>query len=535
MQTHVVSVRDYMRMIFRRKWARVLPVLGGIFLFFPLWATMPEKYRAVATVRRQDYSATKTGPAALISSESPRIDVRAIEAEVFAWNNLHEVLVETKQDVDLHSPAEWQAKYDELRKAISVKPAAQSRGIDLIDFEVILPDPALAQQIANTVANNFVERSKSAQRSGGLTAIDFLQREMDKFRELLRKTEMELDRYRDEHFADLPDVKNGIRNRLLSLRIQEDARRLQLQEAQSRLEETEKQLAQIEPTVRSEVTKQQNPAVVDLRNSLSEKERALQMLLISYTDDHPEVVRLRAEIAAIKDQLEGLPERIDVSERQTINPQYQELLSERLRLKQEIRGHEAALRTLGAELAAHDLELADVVKQEKHYNDLLRNQREYSELYDQYRRQLAEAQRRVTVQEEEYVTRVELYAPALKPAIPYRRPVAKLAMACLFGGVAAGVALMFGLEFSDRSFRNVEDAAGFLKVPILGSLTTIVPPEVQQARRRRKWAIAGIVLVVLLVLLAAGTFWYIEGAHTPGDVVDGMRNILMWIKARMAG
>ncbi len=94
---------------------------------------------------------------------------------------------------------------------------------------------------------------------------------------------------------------------------------------------------------------------------------------------------------------------------------------------------------------------------------------------------------------------------------------------------------MFGLEFCDRSFRNIDEAAAFLKVPVIASLTKIVPAHEALARRRRRLAVGLIVLVVMLAALTAATVWYIQGAHTPNDAIDSVRRVLLRIKAYFSG
>ena len=42
------TVRDYLRMVFRRKHALVLPAFLGVLLVLPIWFAIPPKYEAVA-------------------------------------------------------------------------------------------------------------------------------------------------------------------------------------------------------------------------------------------------------------------------------------------------------------------------------------------------------------------------------------------------------------------------------------------------------------------------------------------------------
>ncbi len=510
MNVHTPSVRDYLRIIFRRKWALLLPLLLGCVLIAPVWMGTAPRYRALAAVQRQDFSAFRGGPASLITSASPQIDVRALQAELFAWTNLEDVIIETKQDVGLETQADWQAKYAALQNAIQISAVAQGRGIDIIHFAVVDTDPQVAADLANTISRKYVEMAKSRQAMGGRSTIEFLQTEMERYKQKLSETEKELDQYHQEHFSDLPNVKNGIRSRLLSLRIEKASRELQLTEAQSRLKELKRQLESVPVTSRSEVMREQNPVIVDLSEQLMQRRRQVRLLTATMTEDHPQMKQLREEIATLEEQLAETPEWVEVSEREIINPQYQDLLTHQNQLEQETQGYQAALRSVDATIQANMQELQDVLDQENRYNELVRQRAEYTELYNQYRTQLNEAQRRAKVQQDEYVAKVEVYAPALKPEFPYRTPKYKLAAMCVLGGLAAGIGLMFALEFCDRSFRNIEDAKEFLQLPVLASISVITPAAQEAARRRRRLFLAGGAALLLLVVAGAATAWYFQ-------------------------
>ena len=93
-----------------------------------------------------------------------------------------------------------------------------------------------------------------------------------------------------------------------------------------------------------------------------------------------------------------------------------------------------------------------------------------------------------------------------------------------------GIALVFGMEYSDRSFRNVEDAASYLKLPILGSIPTIVSPLEVARRRRRKLAIAG--LALMLLLATGGAVFLLEHLY-PGMAKDKLSELYLKLNTLM--
>ncbi|MCK4373806.1 MAG: hypothetical protein KAX19_00715, partial [Candidatus Brocadiae bacterium] len=332
----------------------------------------------------------------------------------------------------------------------------------------------------------------------------------------LRDTERELDLYKEDHFADLPEVRSNILSRLLEMRTSRTAKTLELIEAQNRLYTLEEQMQEVPRTITAEVTSEANPRAAELQEQLARRKRYLSSLLLRYTEEHPDVAQARNETAALEEELAQTAERVEGTEVELFNAVYQELEKDQLRLKQQIRAYGAALVQLEAEIRANEAEIRNVVNEEKRYADLARQRTEYSETYAQYRRNLVAARNRLEVRAEgSYGAEVQMAARALEPAIPDSLPRLKLMLMCILAGMALGVALMFGLEFADQSLGDMEEAAEVLGVPVLGTISTIVTPQQLATRRRRVYAFAALTAGILLVA-AIGTYTY-ERAH-PGTI-----------------
>lgn len=516
MKKRAVTVRDQLRMVFRRKWALLVPSCLGVLVALPLWIVVPPKYRAVALVRREDLAISRSAPSTLLGQDLPSISLPALKAEILTWESLDRVIRQTKLDADLRTAHQWQAKREELRKSIRIRAVAQRRGLDLIEIAAVIEEPSLAEKIANAVADNYVEESKTKGRRDSRAQVSFLEKGAKDSLKKLRDTERELDLYKEDHFADLPEVRSNILSRLLEMRTGRTAKTLELIEAQNRLYTLEEQMQEVPRTITAEVTSEANPRAAELQEQLARRKRYLSSLLLRYTEEHPDVAQARNEMAAVEEELAQTAERVEGTEVELFNAVYQELEKDQLRLRQQIRAYGAALVQLEAEIRANEAEIRNVVNEEKRYADLARQRTEYSETYAQYRRNLVAARNRLEVRAEgSYGAEVQMAARALEPAIPYSLPRLKLMLMCILAGMALGVALMFGLEFADQSLGDMEEAAEVLGVPVLGTISTIVTPQQLATRRRRVYAFAALTAGILLVA-AIGTYTY-ERAH-PGTI-----------------
>lgn len=509
----LLTVRDYLRMMFRRKFVLFAPILLSLLLVGPLWMIVPPKYRATSLVKRKDMTVITAAPDSLISRASSAVSLRTLRVEILTWTNLNRVIREFNLDRDLKTDADWQRKYAELTSSISIRAVAHDPGVDVIEIAAIANYPEEASRIADAIADNYIEDSKSIERQDSRSTVEFYQAGFDKNHKKLRELETDLDRYRQQNYTDLPEVRNSILSSINGLKLRESTLLLQIADAQNRLVEVEKQLAEVSPTIQDESTSMVNPGALDLQGQLLARRKSLETMLVDRTAEHPDVKRLRDEIKFIEEQLAATPNRLTDLQREVTNPLHRELSMDRLKLQQEIKGHEAGIRSTRVEMAALDDKIKKVVGDEKRYMDLVRERNEVADTREQYRKGLLTARTKHEAQAGQYGTQIEMFSRALPPTAPWRLERMKLVVACLGGGVGLGVALMFLLEFCDHSLRSAEDAAAFLAMPVLGTLSVISDPK-EEARRRRRLLFGSIAVVVGLALLVAG-LWFLESVR-PG-------------------
>lgn len=501
-------------MIFRRKIALLVPILFGVLLVAPLWLLVPPKYRASALVRRKDLAVISSAPSSLVARGEAQVPINTLRVEILTWTNLDKVIRQLKMDVDLKSAAQWQDKYEELRKTITIRAVAEGRGVDLIEISAISNYPPLAQKIANAIADNYVEESQKQSRLNTETAVKFFQTSAAESLEKLRRVEMELEKYQQRHLAEMPDVRRRILDQLLSLHTAENVHTLQLTAGQSRLTEIEKQLSETPLMTKAMKEKERNPGVVEMQNRRITSQKQLEAMLLQLTPEHPMVKKLQAEIALIDEQLKEMPEWVEGRQQEIVNPAYDQLTKDKLSTQQDIRTQESSLRTIRAQIAANEAEVRSVQDDERRYNDLQRQRAEYEEVYNLSRRSLLTHRQRLMAETGPYGAQVDMVARALEPTSPYRMDRVRMALACLAGGLAMGIALMFTLEFADHSLRSADDAAEFLNVPVLCSLSTLATHQDRLQQRRKHilyaaWgagaAAAGTLTLALMEFLRPGT------------------------------
>jgi polysaccharide chain length determinant protein (PEP-CTERM system associated) len=507
MKKSFLPVRDYLLVLFRRKWAFLVPSLAGIVLGVLLWVTplkalFPAEYEAVALLRRTDRGMARTA-SSVIGLVTPNPTIDALRVEILTWTNLDRVVSQAKMDSTPEGSPSRQRLYDELRKSIIVRAVSQGRGIMHVEVRTTHKDPALAAKIANYVADNYVEESMRAYSKDNQDTVKFLEQGSKEHLEKLHEAEKELEKFRQERLSDVPDVRAGIQSSLLLARQEQTTRQLLLTAAEKRLAELDEQMKEVPPTVMSEVATEPNPIALQLRQELAERKRQVALLRIKWTDEHPEIKQLVSEVQTLEQQLAETPERVPGTERESPNPVYQTLMSDKLALQQEVRAHKAAIAQVEASITAREKDLRDMAEQETWYTDLMRRRAEYTQLYEQFRSNLLTARTRLDVESQGYGTQVEIVAKALVPVTPSQKQRVKVVLVCILGGIAMGVSLVLALDFCDQSLRGREDAAAFLDVPVLASVPEIVSVKQVALRRGHRRAFAGLALSLLLLMAVA--------------------------------
>ncbi len=221
-----------------------------------------------------------------------------------------------------------------------------------------------------------------------------------------------------------------------------------------------------------------------LGRQLTALQDQLASLRTRYTDDHPDVIKVKNEITQLQQRMDEqaanapAERETDKSVLSADTPQAQQLraqlhqievnirerMAEQLRLQQQISGVQAKLELTPAVAQQYKAITRDAQTALNIYNELLKKQNDSEMSRDLLRRQQGE-QFRV------------LDPPSLpqQPTFPNRR---LFAFGGLTGGLGFGLAIAFLLEAQDTTLRSEKDVELLLKLPALAVIPAIKPSRV---------------------------------------------------------
>ena len=522
------TLRDYLRIAFRRRWVIVLPLLLVGLASVPICMLTPPRYVAVAIVSRKELAIASRATAGVAVGGEANASLKTLREEILAWPRVDKVLRLLKLDVDLKTQGDRQRRIRDLQQRIRIAARAHSRGVDIVSVSVRGSDPVKVTDIANAISDVYIERTMSAGEEEIKKSIVFLKKQVATYRSKLHEAEDELDAFQREHRTDIPSIKQKFLDRILDAETRKISSEFSLRSAEVRLLKIKEQLKETPVMIQGEGVMQRNPEFERLKNEIADlegRQRAMERVM---TKKHPDLVRVRTRLAEAKKELEKTQPLTKGDQKEIINPLYIQLLKDRMRSEQEISAHKASIKGAIEAVRANEFQLKSLASAEKRYTDLVRARNEADKIYSRYHQNLIGAQERLTHEREQLRTVVEVIAKAQVPFDPVGPDKLKIVLACLATGVAAATGLAFSVEFFDYSLRSSEDAVNALGIPVLGTITLIRTQSERKAKRRRRIA-AGI---ALLAFITAGVVaaLIIERFH-PGSLNAAwakIRVLLRW-------
>jgi succinoglycan biosynthesis transport protein ExoP len=332
-----------------------------------------------------------------------------------------------------------------LRSRITVEPLPGGR---LINLRVSAYEPQLAAQIANALADTYIEQSVEFRFNNSSQATDWLSERLAEQKQKFEEAERAFLAYREKHGlteeaagAPVADKIQALESAAMVARTDRIAKEAAVNQARAM---SSSQLASMPALIGA-------PGVEEARSKISQLQAEQSRLGETLGERHPDMVRLRGEIAIAQQRLQ-------------------------IELHNAIRGLEAEADTarsressLQADLARARQEGIDVGRKSIEYEALKRevdtNKQVFQTLMSRAKETGLESELRAT--NVRIVDRAEV---PRGPASPNRSRNYRLA---LLIGIALGIGLAFVFEHADATIKTPDDVKQ-LGIPFLGMVPSVV-------------------------------------------------------------
>lgn len=381
-------------------------------------------------------------------------------------------------DVDSTPMDQLVARLQEDIEVSPVQPMAQTgNGLPGFYVSVTMSDARTAQAVCNAVTSMFMEESLKLQNQRSAETTDFLSQQLADAKSDLDAQDAKRAAFKMRYFGSLPDDEQTNLNILGSLSTQMDAATQAVSRAEQDKSFTQTMLNQQLATWQAAQTSEDPQTMQQQLVALQTK---LASLLTQYTDNYPDVIGTKADIAALKKRLAAADATAAPASASApsslIEPT--QILQLRAQIKaddQTIKDKTKEQQDLKREISLYQTRVQSSPVIEEQYQELTRGYQTALEAYNDLlrKRDASVMSQELNVQQEGEM--FSLLDPANLPASPSFPKLYQFALGGLAVGLALGLAITFLIEMKDTSMRTERDVEFALRLPVLAMIPAVQP------------------------------------------------------------
>lgn len=561
-QQSKLGLSDRIRQLRRRTTPAVLTFIAVLTVVVSAAVFWPATYRSKGTILIEQQEVPVDIVRSMVSSYADQ-RIQVITQRVMTSENLFRIIERYGLFADERRKTAREVLIDKVRENIDFKMISA----DVVDprqgrptkatiaFSVSYDhrSPIIAAKVANELTTLYLNENVANRKQLADDTTAFLSSESERLSKQIAELETQLAQFKEENPDTLPELKDM--NLQFIARAEDEQRDIdaRMRALEQQIVYLDAQLAQITPA--AQIYTSTGERVISPADRLKMLRSDYARTSALYAPDHPDVVRMKREIAGLETQVgKGVsaseiardlekargelaaarerygPEHPDVvklervvagiqnsagatiaaeaESEQADNPAYIQVKAQREAAVNERASLETRRQGVSRKIATLEASLTQAPNVEREYRALLRDLESAQVKYAEVRQKQMEAKVAQNLEVERKSERFTLIEPPFvpeEPVSPNRRAIVVLGFVLALGG-AAGI--VFLLEALDASVRNRRDLENLLTVPPLAVVPWMDTP---QDRRRRvqlqRFAASGAVTSMLLGALMIHLFY----------------------------
>lgn len=470
MEQNFSELFRYLRIIYKRRYLVIWVALLVASVIIAGSYKLPRKYKVDSTVFIEE-NVIKNLVQGIAITTDMKDRIRVLRYALLSRDLVTKVLSDLDIDTTVSDPKAMQALVTSLQQRTEI---SVSRGEDLFTVSLTDQNPTFAQNFVNKLIRVYVDENISAKREETYGANRFLDEQLVVFKQKLDKAEDSIIEFRRKQGVYLSIDENATLQQIRQHQQQIEALSLDVSTLQARKNRLNEQLRSLDPTVAlfSEQT---------ANDRLSALETRLRQLLLSYTENYPEVVKLKAEIAALRNRAQVSGDEGQGTRTTGVNPLYQDA-------RRKIFEVEAELSSLGAKKAklqeisaAKEKELQNIPENAKELNVLIQERDSVKKIYEDLLLRMGQSEVSKQMEISDKTTTFRIVDPAVFPRKPVSPNMVQMLLLGVAVGLGAGVGLALLLEVLSAS---VKDSS---QLQELGVEVLAVIPHIANPKELRRW------------------------------------------------
>jgi polysaccharide chain length determinant protein (PEP-CTERM system associated) len=517
-----ITLDEMMPLLTREASARsgtLLSIFVGISLVFLVTGLVwQKKYTSYVQLYVDDSNLVTP----LIGTESAvnRDQANVAKEELFALDILDTILDQVGFADETTTPAER----EELREDLTDATGVFNRNNQLLEIDYWNPDPRIAFETTSLYAELFLKKTMASSAEETTEAFEFIINQVESYRDKLEDAEGRLESFRSQHPGISNTTEGNVNARIVELQRDFEQTSLLFAQADQRRRSLQAELANESSTLARDYQ------IGQTRDQIARLQAEIDLLSLSYTDDYPDIVRLRQQIEDVKAQADARAQQLSgqgqgqalfnvggqtYAGSASLSPVYQQLRSDLARTTAEADAQQSRMRQIQVLLENEIQRSAKTSQVERELSELTRDYEINKKFYEDLLSQQENARLTMTLGAEQQGVLYRIHQPANFPARPNGLRFVHIVLAGLvLATIVPFVYLILFLKVDPR-IRTASAVTDLLELPLLATVPHMVSPtEKTPLFRRPLPVIATVALMCSLYIVVFFIKYAMEASST---------------------
>ena len=514
-----ISWQEYWQIVRRRRWWLVLPVIVCWSAVWTVTLFLPAVYRSESLILVEQQKVPEHYVVPNVAADLQE-RLQSMTQQILSRTRLRHIIDDLRLYASDRSRFGPDELVDRMRKDIKIELVeTPNRPEELTAFRIYYSgsDPRLTQQVTSALSAFFIDENLRARERQSEDTTDFLGTQLQEARKHLEEQEAKLREFKGQHLGELPTQLTSNLQILAGLQTR-------LQDADERLDRAEQQkvylnslLSQYQALSKQiragEKGSSASPPALD--DELDHLKRELADLQAQYTDEHPDVIKMKEEIAKTEQLRKQIEDDLTKPKDASASDDLVELRGADLRTGSPVLEIRSQIKVNELEIQDRKREIKELEQSVDQYKGRLnqtpvREQqladitRDYDQSRANYESLLAKSNQSelaTNLEKRQQGEQFRIIDPPNLPLKPFWPNRLQLSLFGLGAGIVLGIAGAAVVESADDRVHQEKDLGDVARLPVLG----IVPPLLTQAEKtQRSWraraeVVAGILVTIILI------------------------------------
>ena len=527
---------DYWAIALRRRWWILLPLFLSWAAVWGVSWFLPSTYQSEALIlveqqRVPDQYVTPN----VTSNLQGRLE--SLTQQILSRTRLQETIDRIhlySQPYGLNGAAKFGDSVERMRNDIKIE-LVQTPGrpgeFTAFKMRYSARTPELARQVNSELTRLFIDENAKAQQELSENTTAFLERQLADARTNMEAQEAKVAAFKEKHLGELPtqlesnvQILSGLQNQLQNSQRTLDAAKQQKLYLESLLQQYQSAQGSLSPASGDSTM----TPLQALDKQLQDMRLRLRDLQSRYTEQHPDIISLKDEIAKtekLEKQAESdiasnqkNPDRTTAADSAAMGPVQAGAATSLMQVQSQLKANQMEIvndqlreKDLESQISAYQARLNLTPETEQELTNISRGYEESKLNYNSLQQKQMQSQLATSFEHSQQGEQFRVIDPPSMPTKPSSPNHLWFSLGGLIVGISLGLGLTVILELVDVRVRQEKDLEGIVPSRVLVGIPRLSTPSEGHVLALRKWTELGAAVALVMMIVLGNLYAFYRG------------------------